>query len=410
MREHQKFISLRKEETGRVEGFLLISNILTPDEQKSLLRGNINVLNARLADALFFYNNDKNKVKKFGMNCFYEDLKKVSFHEKLGSQYDRVSRVSEIAVEIAKFFGEDTKLISKAATLIKADLVSEMVTEFPALQGVMGSKYSMLDGCSIEIANAVREHYSPVGPNDSVPKGNISVILAISEKLEYLTAFWSIGIKPTGSKDPFALRRASLGIIRIIVENRLKLNLGHLISLSMHKIDNDDILNFFKERIVHYLVDLGYKKSVTLSVVYADNLKSLYFFPTLIEKIENYIESPNGRRILAMNKRASNILNGFTENINNLKKTASEVGVKEDFELLDSLRRAEKEIENGLRNEEFDQIIQGVSLIVTPLNNFFEKVQINCKDKDIRLNRYKLLIDLQRILKTICIFSHIETK
>ena len=371
MREHQKFISLRKKETGRVEGFLLISNVLTPDKQKSLLRGNVNVLNARLADALFFYNNDKNKIDKLGMDRFYEDLKKVSFHEKLGSQYDRVNRVSEIAVEMAKFFGEDSKLISKAATLLKADLVSEMVTEFPGLQGVMGSKYSILAGHPVEVANAIREHYSPLGPKDSVPTGNVSIILAISEKLEYLTAFWSIGIKPTGSKDPFALRRASLGIIRIIIENRLKLNLGDLISLSMHKIDKDDLLSFFRERIVNYLVDLGYEKSVTLSVVYADNLQSLYFFPTLIEKIENYIKSADGARILAMNKRASNILNGFTDNINNLKKIVSEAGVKEDFELLEALRKTEQEIENGLKNEDFDQIIQGVSLLVKPLNNFF---------------------------------------
>ncbi|OUX41188.1 glycine--tRNA ligase subunit beta [bacterium TMED277] len=410
MREHQKFISLRKKETGRVEGFLVISNVLTPDKQKSLLRGNVNVLNARLADALFFYNNDKNKIDKFGMSCFYEDLKKVRFHEKLGSQYDRVSRISEIAVEMAKFFGEDPKLISNAATLIKADLVSEMVTEFPSLQGVMGSKYSKLDGYPVEIANAAREHYSPIGPNDSVPTGNVSIILAISDKLEYLTAFWSIGIKPTGSKDPFALRRASLGIIRIIIENRLKLNLSDLLCLSMHKIDKNDLLSFFRERVVHYLVDLGYEKSVTLSVVYADNLKSLYFFPTLIEKIENYIKSADGARILAMNKRASNILNGFSGNINNSKKTVSELGVKEDFELLKSLRKTEKEIENGLRNEDFDQIIQGVSLLVTPLNNFFEKVQINCQNQDLRLHRYKFLFDLQRILKRISIFSHIELK
>ena len=410
MREHQKFIALKKEKTGRVEGFLLISNVLTPDKQKSILKGNINVLNARLADALFFYNNDKNKIDKYGMNCFYEELKKVRFHEKLGSQYDRVNRISEIAVEMAKLFGEDTKLISKSAILIKADLVSEMVTEFPGLQGIMGSKYSILDGYPIEIANAIREHYSPLGPDDRVPTGNVSIILAISEKLEYLTAFWSIGIKPTGSKDPFALRRASLGIIRIIIENRLKLNLDDLITLSMHKIDKDDLLSFFKERIIHYLVDLGYERSVTLSVVYADNLKSLYFFPTLIEKIANYIKSADGARILAMNKRASNILNGFTDNINNLKKSASEVGVKEDFELMKALRKTEKEIENGLKNEDFDQIIQGVSLLVTPLNNFFEKVQINCQDQDLRLNRYKFLIDLQRTLKRISIFSYIEVK
>ncbi len=410
MREHQKFISLRKEETGKLEGFLLISNVLTPDKQKSVLSGNINVLTARLADALFFYNNDKNKINKFGMNCFYEDLKKVRFHERLGSQYDRVKRISEIAVVIAEFFGEDPKLITKAATLIKADLVSEMVTEFPGLQGVMGGKYSQLAGYSLEIANAVREHYSPIGPGDSVPKGNISIILAISEKLEYLTAFWSIGIKPTGSKDPFALRRASLGIIRIIIENRLKLNLEDLIRLSMHKIDHDDLLSFFKERVVNYLVDLGNEKSATLSVVYADNLKSLYFFPTLIEKIENYIKSPDGGRVLLMNKRAFNILSDFKENINTLKKPVSEVGVKEDFALLETLRKTDEEIENGLRNEDFDQIINGISLLVKPLNNFFEKVHINCQDQDLRLNRYKILIDLQRVLKKITNLSHIEVK
>ena len=410
MREHQKFISLIREKTSRVEGFLLVSNILTADNQMKVLEGNINVLNARLADALFFYQNDKNKIKNSGMNFFYEDLKKVSFHQKLGSQYDRVKRIEEIAVELAGSFNIDPKLIGKSAKLIKADLVSEMVIEFPSLQGVIGRHYALLDENSIEVANAVKEHYSPLGPNDNVPKGDISIILAISEKLEYLMAFWSIGIKPTGSKDPFALRRACLGIIRIIIENSLKLNLNELLDLSKLKIDKIDLLNFFKERIIHHLSDLGYDRAVILAVVNADNLQSLNYFPKLINNIEKYINSSEGKRVLAMNKRACNILNSFEEEISNIEKPLSEVGVREDFELRDTLMKAEREIENGLEQIDFDQIKNGISSLVKPLNKFFELVQINCQDQDLRLNSYKLLIDLQRVLKKIAAFSYIEVR
>ena len=188
MREHQKFLSLRSSASGKVEGFLVIADLQTHDKQKTILSGNMRVLNSRLRDAMFFYQNDLNLVKVHGMRAWNDKLKSVRFHEKLGSQYDRVERIVKIAILLARKFDLEEDMVRKAATFIKADLVSGLVAEFPSLQGIMGAHYAEIEGCEKFISDAIRDHYLPVGSNDVVPKQPLSIVLALSDKIDYLTS------------------------------------------------------------------------------------------------------------------------------------------------------------------------------------------------------------------------------
>ena len=221
MREHQKFFSVRNPVTGRIEGFVTVANTETTDNGATILKGNLKVLNARLSDARFFYDNDL-RVAKAGMGEWLEGLKAVTFHSELGSQADRIERIAALAVEIAPLVGADPALAEQAARLAKADLRSAMVGEFPELQGLMGMYYAREAGLPEAVALAARDHYAPLGPSDAVPTDPVSVAVALADKIDTLTGFWAIDEKPTGSKDPFALRRAALGVIRLELENGVR--------------------------------------------------------------------------------------------------------------------------------------------------------------------------------------------
>tara|TARA_R110002020_G_scaffold400596_5_gene610737 strand:- start:12039 stop:14357 length:2319 start_codon:yes stop_codon:yes gene_type:complete len=220
MKEHQKFFSVRNPKTGRIERFITVANRTTADEGVTILAGNEKVLSARLADAKFFWDNDLRVAKSdAGMGAWVENLKNVTFHNKLGTQAELIERMAVLARELAPMVGADADAAEQAARIAKADLSSEMVYEFPELQGLMGRYYAQAAGFSDEIAAAAEEHYAPLGPSDDVPTAPVSVAVALAEKIDKLTGFWAIDEKPTGSKDPFALRRAALGVIRILVEN-----------------------------------------------------------------------------------------------------------------------------------------------------------------------------------------------
>jgi glycyl-tRNA synthetase beta chain len=220
MKEHQKFFSVRNPKTGRIEKFITVANRTTADRGATILAGNEKVLSARLADAKFFWDNDLRVAKSdVGMAAWVENLKNVTFHNKLGTQAELIERMAVLARELAPMVGADPDDAEKAARIAKADLSSEMVYEFPELQGLMGRYYAAAAGMSDEIAAVSEEHYAPLGPSDDVPTAPISVAVALAEKIDKLTGFWAINEKPTGSKDPFALRRAALGVIRILVEN-----------------------------------------------------------------------------------------------------------------------------------------------------------------------------------------------
>ena len=221
MKEHQKFFSVRNPKTGRIEGFVTVANTETADHGVTILKGNQKVLSARLSDARFFWENDL-RVAKAGMGEWLDGLKTVTFHNQLGSQADRTKRIATLSQIVAKSVGANPNSAASAAGIAKADLRSSMVGEFPELQGLMGKYYSNAAGWPIEEAACCEEHYSPLGPADAVPKAPVSVTVALADKIDTLVGFWTINQKPTGSKDPYALRRAALGVIRLIVENKLR--------------------------------------------------------------------------------------------------------------------------------------------------------------------------------------------
>ena len=222
MKEHQKFFSVRNPKTGRIERFITVANIETADHGATILAGNQKVLAARLADAKFFWENDLRTVEREGMKAWTDKLAEVTFHAKLGNQAERIARITELAREIAPLVGAKPDLAAEAAQIAKADLVSEMVYEFPELQGTMGMYYARAAGHDDGVPEACAEHYSPLGPSDDVPTRPVSVAVALADKIDTLTGFWAIDEKPTGSKDPFALRRAALGVIRLVVENGVR--------------------------------------------------------------------------------------------------------------------------------------------------------------------------------------------
>src|SRR6056297_2941498 len=232
MKEHQKFFSVKNPKTGRIERFVTVANVETADHGATILAGNQKVLAARLSDAKFFWENDLRTVRDKGLEGMAEGLRDVTFHNKLGSQADRVERIAALAREIAPLVGAKPDLAAEAARVAKADLQSEMVGEFPELQGLMGRYYAQAAGHDDGVPEACEEHYKPLGPGDAVPSAPVSVAVALADKIDTLTGFWAINEKPTGSKDPYALRRAALGVIRLVLGNELRIPFTHCLEAS----------------------------------------------------------------------------------------------------------------------------------------------------------------------------------
>ena len=410
MREHQKFLSLRSRASGKVEGFLVIADLQTHDEQKTILSGNTRVLNSRLRDAIFFYQNDLNSVKVHGMRAWNDKLKSVRFHEKLGSQYDRVKRIVNIAMLLARKFDLEKDAVRKAATLIKADLVSSLVTEFPSLQGIMGAHYAEIEGCEKSVSDAIRDHYLPVGSNDVVPKQPLSIVLALSEKIDYVTCLWKIGIKPTGNKDPFALRRASLGIIRIILENKLDIDLDYLIHLTKANFDMSDLQLFLKDRIINYLTEKNYQKKVVEAVVKQYKLDFLPNLPIVIGEITEFISSEHGVRLLAVYKRVSNLLSSNKEFLSSKKKFSKQRATEEDKTLQKQLTLIKEQVEESLQHNDFKKALLELGSIINPVNQFLDNVQVNCEDQDLRNLRYSLLKQISETTDSVVVFSELDKK
>jgi len=255
MREHQKFFSVRDPKTGKIVRYVTVANRETADHGATILAGNGKVLAARLADAQFFWNNDL-RVAQAGMAAWIEGLASVTFHNKLGSQADRVDRIARLARLIAPRVGADPGLAEQAGRVAKADLRSAMVGEFPELQGIMGRYYAAAAGMPPEVAAACEDHYAPLGPSDEVPVAPVSVAVALADKLDTLTGFWAIDEKPTGSKDPFALRRAALGVIRLLLASDLRLPLAEVIDIQLLDHEIRDNLDTEEERDLFRLHDM----------------------------------------------------------------------------------------------------------------------------------------------------------
>jgi glycyl-tRNA synthetase beta chain len=285
MREHQKFFSVKNAQ-GQIDRFVTVANIAAPDHGATILAGNQKVLSARLSDARFFWENDL-RVAKAGMGEWLEGLKAVTFHNKLGSQAERIDRIAALAREIAPLVGADAGLAEQAARLAKADLRSAMVGEFPELQGIMGMYYAREAGLPEAVALAARDHYSPLGPSDAVPTEPVSVAVALADKIDTLTGFWAIDEKPTGSKDPFALRRAALGVIRLVVGNGVRAALRSIVELADLQVLRQRI--YSRTDITEmggYLAFHEDKLSAGFKEKFGDNWKRLFAIPYTILSVE----------------------------------------------------------------------------------------------------------------------------
>ena len=406
MREHQKFFSLRNAKTGRIERFITVANRKTADNGATILAGNQKVLSARLADAKFFWENDL-RVAKSDMSIWLKSLENVTFHNKLGTQAELVNRMATLARELAPAVGADPDMAEKAARLAKADLSSEMVYEFPELQGLMGRYYIEASGAGVQIAAAAEEHYAPLGPSDSVPKAAVSIAVSLAEKLEKLNGFWSIDEKPTGSKDPFALRRAALGIIRIAIENDLAISLNTVMPTEHAK----DLLSFFHDRLKVYLKDQGIRHDIIDACIAMDGNDNINLLVKRARALSETLKTDDGKNLIQGFKRANNILSQAeaadgVEYSYGADVKFAETG--EERSLFGALDTSEVKIKPAMRAQDFATAMSAMATLRTPIDVFFEAVQINSDNPTVRRNRLNLLSRIRTVCSSVADLTKIE--
>ena len=403
MRTHQKYFALRdpptsKNKAGRMANrFALVANMVAGDGGREIVAGNERVLRARLSDAKFFWDEDRKRT----LDSRVEDLKGVIFHAKLGTQYERVGRIEALAEEIATKIGADPRKAKRAGRLCKGDLTTGMVGEFPELQGVMGRYYALHDGEDPEIAGAVRDHYKPLGPSDAVPADPISSCVALADKLDSLTGFFAVGEKPTGSGDPFALRRAALGVIRIILEKRLRLPLDV----------SGELLSFFADRLKVALREKGIRHDLIDAVFALSQEDDLVRLVARVEALQDFLKTDDGANLLAGYKRAANILK--VEEKKDKKTFIGEVDERKLSEpaekaLHAALTKSLAEIAPALAREDFAGAMHHMAALRVPVDAFFDCVKVNAEEPKIRENRLHLLAALRAAIHRIGDFSKIE--
>ncbi|WP_299790333.1 glycine--tRNA ligase subunit beta [uncultured Marivita sp.] len=465
MKEHQKFFSVRNPKSGRIERFVTVANRETADHGATILAGNQKVLSARLADAKFFWENDLRVAKEQGLTAWTDSLSNVTFHNKLGSQRDRIGRIAALARELAPVVGADAELAEQAATVAKADLASEMVYEFPELQGLMGRYYSDAAGLPSEVGVACQEHYSPLGPSDDVPSAPVSVAVALADKIDTLTGFWAIEEKPTGSKDPFALRRAALGVIRLVLENGLQVSLDRFIDVQLvrhkgHLIDgvsdddvtdliseiaehgvfgaayrtlkarrngektdgldamqnevpdkSVDLLSFFHDRLKVYLRDQGIRHDVIDACIEMDGNDDLALLVKRAKALQAVLETEDGENLVQGFKRANNILSQAEEKDGVEYSFGADPKFAEDpaeTALFDALAKAEAKIAPAMKAQDFETAMAAMADLRGPVDAFFEAVQVNA-DKDLlRRNRLNLLSTIRKTCLQVADLTRIE--
>ena len=434
MRTHQKYFALCDPKTGKMANrFAVIANMVASDGGKEIIAGNERVLRARLSDAKFFWDQDR----KSSLESRVDDLKNIVFHAKLGTQYERVERIEALAGEIAEKIGADVKKAKRAAHLCKADLTTGVVGEFPELQGGMGRYYALHDGEDADVADAVRDHYKPVGPSDAVPTSKVSIAVALADKLDLLSLFFGIREFPTGSSDPFALRRAALGIIRIVSTLKLKLsmssmiraacqtqnamnsnlvfNVGSRVGTPLRGISPDDtvaeLLPFFADRLKVALRERGMRHDLIDAVFSLGNEDDLVRLVARVEALQSFLKTDEGANLLAGYKRAVNILRAEEKKDKTTFDGASDaelLSLPEDKALAEALVHAEKSIAADVRSEKFVEAMGVMAKLRAPVDAFFDKVKVNDADARVRENRLKLLSRLRATLHQVADFSKIE--
>ena len=401
MRVHQKYFAVRDPKTGGLApNFVVVANISAKDGGKNIAEGNSRVLSARLNDGRFFWDNDlATPLEEMG-----EKLKTIDFKKELGTIADKVERVAALARELAPKVGADPALAERAARLSKSDLVSEMVYEFPELQGVMGRYYAQKQGEPQAVADAIRDHYKPQGPSDAVPSESVSIAVALADKLDTLVGFWAIDEKPTGSKDPFALRRAALGVVRIVLENNVRL------ALTKDTQVNADLLSFFADRLKQYLRDQG-KRHDLIDAVFALGEDDLVAITNRVDALQSFLSSDDGANLLAGFKRAANILKAeekkdgttYQGTVNPELLTESQ-----EKDLFAALQDGETKAGAALAAEDFEAAMGVLSSLRGPIDAFFDHVTVNADDVAVRQNRLYLLSQIRSVLGQVADFTKIE--
>ena len=399
IKNHQKCFALRNASAGKLANrYLLVSNLVAKDGGKTIVAGNNKVIAARLSDAKFFWDQDR-KVK---LEEWAKKLDAITFHARLGNQGERVARIETLAAEIAKTIGADPEKAKLAARLAKADLVTGMVGEFPELQGLMGRYYALDQHVDPDVADAIRDHYKPVGPTDSIPVSGVGQAVALADKLDTLNGFWSIDEKPTGSKDPYALRRSALGVIRIILDKNLRLPLTFC---------GDDLIAFFADRLKVHLKEQGKRHDLIDAVFALGNQNDLLMVTKRVEALSNFLETEDGRNLLAGVKRASNILR--IEEKKDGKSFDGDVNISqlikgEEKALHTAITQALGQVRRALREEDFAGAMTALAKLRVPVDAFFEGVTVNDKDATFRENRLRLLNHIRAATAEVADFSRIE--
>lgn len=410
--------------------FILVANLEAKDGGDKIKAGNARVIRARLADAKFFWDQDR----KTKLEARLPKFSGITFHEKLGTQAERIERIARLAKELAPIVKADPAKAERAARLAKLDLVTDMVGEFPELQGLMGKYYAINEKIDPEIANALEEHYKPQGPGDRVPTAPVSIAVALADKIDTLVGFWAIDEKPTGSKDPYALRRAALGVIRLTLDNQSRFHLdkvfldsdrvwndvssksvksywqGEIVPKGTDEFNYPGLVNFFADRLKVYLRDQGARHDLVDAVFALEGQDDLLMIVRRVEALGKFLSSDDGKNLLAGYKRAANIL-GIEEKKD--KKTYSgEPDTKllkepEEKTLASAIQKVEGEVSAALKKEDFEAVMGTISKLRQPVDAFFEKVTVNADDKALRENRLKLLNRIREATRHVADFSKI---
>ena len=399
LKNHQKCFALRNGATGKLANrYLMVANLVAKDGGKTIIAGNNKVIAARLSDAKFFWDQDR-KVK---LETWAGKLDQITFHAKLGSQGERVKRIEALAGEIARTIGADVEKAKLAARLSKADLVTGMVGEFPELQGLMGRYYALDQGHDAEVADAIRDHYKPVGPSDSIPVSKIGQAVALADKLDTLVGFWAIDEKPTGSKDPYALRRAALGMIRIILDKSLRLRMNY---------GGGDLLAFFADRLKVYLKEQGSRHDLIDAVFALGNQDDLLIIVKRVTALSKFLDTDDGKNLLAGVKRAANILK--IEEKKDGRAHDGDVHINqlikgEEKTLHSAITQALGQTRRAIEHEDFEAAMTAIAKLRGPVDQFFEHVTVNDKDATFRENRLRLLNRIRAATQEVADFSKIE--
>ncbi len=408
MQENQRYFAVKDAQGHLMNRFLLVSHLEAKDGGEAIRSGNARVVRARLADAKFFYDQDK----KTTLESRIPELKNVVYHNKLGTQAERVERVKMIAARVAQLIGADEVQAVRAAQLAKVDLLTLMVGEFPELQGIMGEYYANNDGETADVAKAIREHYQPRFAGDELPSTNVSLAVALADKLETLSGLFGIGQMPTGDKDPFALRRHALGVLRMLIEKELNVSLTQLVDIGYEAMQTvagvkdarAELLAFFEDRLRVIFKDKGYSAQEVDAVLAAHPATPLEV-PARLEAVRAFSQMEEAQALAAANKRIGNILKKSTEAIKEVDAALFE----EDAEktLFDALVAVEPQVQNLYGEGAYTDVLKLLAPMKAPVDKFFEDVMVNVENEAIRQNRLALLARLHRTMNLVAELSRL---